>query len=330
MKAHELSNAIMEGWKEFLLAEQGTPSNRPYIYASSYHPCVRNLYLGMTAGDQLPPFEAEVLAKFRRGNDRERDLLNDLSRVGRICEPPFSVVAGQQRFEIKHKRTGKPVIVGKVDARLDFGRGKPKAPLEVKAWHPNLTERIHTFPDLLESPWTRSGALQLLMYLLGANEEIGFMLIDRSGLPRLIPVTLEDQLDLAESFLIAAEAAMDHKEAGTTPAFLDDPTECRKCKFYGVACNPPMVHDAATILTDDDVIQDLEQRDKLAEAAKEYNRIDKRVKERLRGIEAGIAGDFLITGKWGKSTKYAIPQEIKDKYKQIDPKGRFTIKIERI
>jgi len=42
-----------------------------------------------------------VLVKFRRGSDRERDPLADLSRSGRDADPPFHILNQQERFELK-------------------------------------------------------------------------------------------------------------------------------------------------------------------------------------------------------------------------------------
>jgi hypothetical protein len=117
MSATGLSESIEEAWKQELLADQGTRSNAEYVYASGYSPCARALCYNMTNGAERPPFPADVLARFQRGREVERDKLIYLSRVGQRCTPPFSVVGQQQRFEILDGK-GRVAIVGKVDARL--------------------------------------------------------------------------------------------------------------------------------------------------------------------------------------------------------------------
>ena len=74
---------------------------RDYIYASGWSPCTRRLTLDMTHGDKIEPFGPETLARFRRGNDRERDLMADLGQVGRNSKPPFVVIGQQERVVIK-------------------------------------------------------------------------------------------------------------------------------------------------------------------------------------------------------------------------------------
>ena len=131
-----------------------------------------------------------MVAKFRRGDDRERDLLADLQRIGRDAEPSFAVMAQQERFTLKDHQS-RTAIVGKVDARIEIAG--VRAPLEVKAWSPFIVDRLETFADVFDNPWTTAGGYQLLSYLYGAGEPFGFLLLDRSGIPRLLPVELEPQ-----------------------------------------------------------------------------------------------------------------------------------------
>ena len=202
--AHEIAESIDRAWRGFLERDTHARTPHPYVYASSFRACDRRAVYEMTIPDQQPPLPADVLARFRRGDDRERDLLADLSRIGREAEPSFKVIGQQERFVLRDRK-GREVIHGKVDARLEVDGRRP--PLEVKAWSPFLVDRIERFADLFENPWTKAGAYQLLSYLFGAAEPYGFMLLDRSGLPKLIPVELGDpaNLDRMEAFLTKAE-----------------------------------------------------------------------------------------------------------------------------
>lgn len=288
------------------------------------------MVLELTVCDQLPPHPAEVLAKFRRGDDRERDLLIDLTRIGREADPPFSVYGQQQRFAL-NDRKGRVAISGKVDARLRLDAGAGDPPIEVKAWAPTLTDRITTFADLFENPWTRSGAHQLLAYLYGSGEPFGFLLLDRSGLPLLLPVELDPHLDRMEDFLTRAEHALDHRAAGTLPDFLvGDAAECQRCPFYGGHCNPPLSHPGTQVLTDPELEALLERREAVRAAGQEYDRLDREVKARLRGVESGVAGAFAIQGKYGKQSRLELPEAIRRQHTIVDPRGRFTLEITKV
>jgi hypothetical protein len=281
----------------------------------------------MTQPESLPPFDAEVLQRFHRGDDRERDNLADLTRIGRNADPPFRVIGQQERFELKDHQ-GRVAIVGKVDARLEFfGRAWP---VEVKAWSPFITDRIDTFADVFENPWTRGGAHQLLAYLYGAGVPFGFLLLDRSGIPRLLPVELDPHLDRLEDFLVKAERVLDHAQAGTLPDYIDDPTECRRCPWYGAVCNPPFSAQTAQLLTDPELEAALTRRDELKAAADEYRALDDTVKAQLRGVELGIAGPFQILGRWARTSRVELPADLKKQYTVTNPRGQFRLEITRL
>jgi hypothetical protein len=323
-----IAETVQQAWAASLTRQRRAPVPHDHVYASAYRVCLRRMVYEMTVPDQQPSFSADVLAKFRRGEDRERDLLADLTRAGRDAEPPFTVIGQQEHFKLKDRKQ-RIAVTGKVDARLAIANLRP--PIEVKAWSPQMTTRIETFEDVFENPWTRSGGYQLLSYLFGAGEPFGFLLLDRSGLPALLPVELEPHLERMEDFLARAEEAKDHVEAGTLPPFLEgDSAECRRCGFYGTACNPDLSSPGITVLTDPEIEALLERREAVKAAGKEFLDLDREIKARLRGIESGVAGPFHISGSWGKQSRLDLPVHLKKQYTVTDPKGRFTLDITRL
>jgi hypothetical protein len=325
---NEVAATVEKAWKEFLLADRRAPIAHPtHVYASAWRACERRMVLEATVPEQRQPFDAFTLARFRRGNDRERDLLADLQRIGRNAEPPFTIIGQQDQFKVRDRK-GRQVISGKVDAFLAIGDAR--MPLEIKAWSPLLVDRLDTFEDVLSNVWTRSGAYQLIAYLYGHEKPVGFMVLDRSGIPKLLPVVLDEHLDTMEEFLSKAERVVDHAQAGTLPNYIDDPDECRRCDFFGGTCNPPLTATAATVLTDPELEALLERREALKDAGKQYAALDADVKQRLRGVELGIAGAFEIRGKWGKQSRLDLPADLKQRYTVTDPKGRFSLEITRL
>lgn len=295
--------SITEGWRQFF---QGRPPATPhsYVYASAWRACTRRMVLDMTSCDKLPAWDAEALANFRRGEDRERDLLADLARIGRNAPVAFQVVGQQERFELRDRK-GRVCIVGKRDAEILFADGT-RAPLEVKSWSPNTVARIHTFADCFSSPWTRSGAYQLLAYLYGFGRPLGFLLLDRNGLPLPLAVELEPHLEEMEDFMTRAEMALDHAADGSLPDFHRDPEECQRCPFMGAVCNPDLEYSAAQVLADPELAGILERRAELEPAAKEFKALDQQAKDRLENIEMGICGNFLIEGKSTHRKAYQV------------------------
>jgi hypothetical protein len=330
VRPQELAASVERAWQSWLLRGRRQPTAHPTVWASGWRPCARRMALDMTVPDQQLPFTAELLGKFRRGDDRERDLLADANRIGRDADPPFDVINQQERFELKDRK-GRVAITGKVDARIRFSSRDRGAPMEVKAWAPNLVNRIDTFDDLFESPYTRGGGYQLLSYLYGANEPLGFLLLDRSGLPKLLPVELDaTNLDRMEAFLTRAEAVIDHVQAGTLPDFHDDASECRRCPFYATACDPPLTAKPVRVLTDPELELALERWWTLREAGKEWCALDADIKRELRGVENAQAGHFVVQGRWSKYSRLDLPPEVKRQYTVSDPKGRFSLEIDRL
>ena len=328
LNPHDIATAITNGWAANVAADARPGTPHPYVYASAYRACDRRTVLEMTSPDRQAPWTADTLAKFRRGRDRERDLLIDLTRIGRACEPSFEVVGQQERFELKDHKS-RVAIVGKVDAQIAVDR-TTVAPLEVKAWSPFLVDRIRRFADLFDSPWTRAGAYQLLAYLYGKGVPFGFMLLDRAGLPLLLAVELNEHLAELEEFLARAEVAIDHREAGTLPDYITDAAECKRCPFYGSECNPPLLHAGVGVISDPELETALARREALDAAATEFDHLDKQIKTRLRGVERAVAGPFLIEGKWGKQATIELPAALKAQYTKVDPKGRFTLTVTRV
>lgn len=326
----DVGKAVEKAWEAFLLSERRQPSPHPnYVYASAWRVCDRRMVYELTIPDQQPPFDAFALARFRRGNDRERDLLADLARIGRNADPEFRLVGQQDAFKVRDRR-GRQVISGKVDAFVELVHQKWRAPLEVKAWAPQIVDRLETFADVFENPWTRSGGYQLLSYLYGHGHPAGFLLLDRSGLPKLLPIVLEEHLDRMEEFLTKAERVVDHALAGTLPPFLQgDAAECRRCGFYGSPCQPNLEAKDIEVLTDPEFEAQLHRWHELKPYGQEFADLDKRIKTELRGVESAIAGPFSITGKWQKSSRVELPADLKKLHTVTDPKGRFLVTIEK-
>lgn len=323
-----IAQGIERAWEQWLLRDRFEPKPHPYVYASAYRACPRRMVYDLTVPDRQPPPDATRLAKYRRGNDRERDLLVDLSRIGRDAEPPFKIIGQQERFELRG-RSGAVVLVGKVDAKVEID--DYRAPLEVKSWAPFLVDKIETFEDLFENPWTRGGGYQLLSYLVGHNQPLGFMLLDRSGLPLVLPVALTDaNLERMEAFLARAEGVVAHAAAGTLPDFIDDPAECKRCDYYGSPCQPPIDVAGAQVLTDPELEAHLERWHELKPAGKEWQALDIDLKKHLRGTEHALIGHFSLTGRWQKQSRVDLPDDLKKRYTVTEPKGRFLLEIDRL
>lgn len=340
------ADAIQAAYTKFIEKEErkSDPRERRWVYASQWSACTRQIALDLLYPEARKQYSADTLANFRRGNDRARDIKSDMTRVGRECDPPFDVVGAEERFELRDKK-GRVCIVGKVDFRLKFDGRKGSMPVETKSYHPNLTQGVEVFEDMFRNRWLRKGSHQLLAYLLATNEPAGFMLLDRPGIPKLLEVSLYDHLDKAEDFLQRAEIALDAKEAitkeksddsipfATLPPYIDDPSECRVCDFFGSLCNPPLSYAGAAIYTDEETIIKTERFAELDAMPEidEHEALNNWKKEKFRGVENAIVGKCVVTGKPRKTTKLVFPDDAtKKKYEVSDPNGGWITTITKV
>ena len=324
-----LISALSDTWKAGLRARRSQFSGHPpYVYASGIRSCTRAMALDITHPEDQEPFSDEALARMKRGEEREAAIVAWLHQIGPRCSPPFAVTEGQRRFEIKD-RDGTILIVGKVDCRLKFENGE-RPYVEVKSGE--SFKGIETLDDFERSPWTRHAPDQLLSYLYAENQPWGLFVLDGPGLPRFVRVDLEANLARIERTLGAVRRAIDVKLIDAPlPPYTEDRSDCRRCQHFKKSCTPELDYgEGMKVITDQALLEAAITRERHRAAHEEYEAADKRLKESLRGVEAGLLGDFQVSGKWSPHTTYEIPEELKPAYRKVNPEGRFTLKIERI
>lgn len=334
-------HALLQAWDKDLLRgkrqERGSTPYRPAnVYASKCRRCVRAMALDMLHPEDDPFDQPLQFERMQQGNEAEAAIVARLMRVGPFCDPSFTVSDQQHRFEVKD-RDGTIVITGKMDGRLRFANGH-RPPFEIKSG--KTYEGCETLDDFGRNPWAGSAVDQLLSYLYSddpknhpGGEPWGFIFIRRqSRLPLAVRVNLFDHLERVERFITNARAAVDARhQRGPLPGFINDPAECRRCPHFGKSCDPPLDYGAGmTVIAEPEAIQAAETRARNRAAHEEYEAADKYLKERFRGIEAGIVGDFRLTGKWAAGSKLNLPEALKKQYTERVEKARFTLTIERI
>lgn len=302
---------------------------RQYVYASGIKPCARRMALDMLATEER--IDPEGAARMMRGTERETDVIRLLEDAGKWSDPRFRVVQGELPVKIKG-RDGSPLLSGRLDGRLLVEGLDGKPPFEVKSGR--VAERCFRYEDFQRSPWGWSYPRQLLVYLLSTGEEFGYLVLDTGGLPRLIPVVLEDHLEDAEEALRLAEEAVAAVKGETLPAFHRDRLVCKSCPFFMGACSPPIdFGEGFGIITDPRVIEALEARARNKEASKEYDVADAELKALLKGsgFEGdAVAGRFMLKQSWRKKTTTTIPKELKAQYETVDPKGTYWLEIKEV
>jgi hypothetical protein len=256
--------------------------------ASSIGDCDREMVLSMTNWQLRPPPEPGLMAIFERGKVIEKVVLKQLSDL------EFDVTLSQMASEIRD-RDGTLLCTLHIDGRIEWQGICPV--FECKSLNQYTWASIDTAEDLAASKtaWARKYPRQLLLYMYAHDEPNGlFLCDDKSGHWKVIPMRLEDHLDTVETLLQRLRSVVDHKAAGTLPAFIDNPLICKACWCCKAGiCLPPMDWSAGGI----HIIDDMELALHFAtvfdyeDEASEYGVAERAIKEHFK---ARGPGDYLV------------------------------------
>lgn len=303
------------------------PFKRSYCYASEYHECAKHLYLRLTEPQRLPSVDDGSRANFRRGEATEDDLRVWLDRAGSKSNPKFSIQGTQERIEIRG-RDGQVALVGKKDMSIVIDG--EEYPAEIKDWR-TMHSRVNSVSDMLAGRWTRKAPFQILAYLYGKGLPVGFLVLNTPGLPKIIEVRLEDHLTLMEEFLANAEAAAGAaREGSIPPPGIDEFKTCMECEFIHNGCEPTLLIETGMgtldAMPDPSVLEALDTMSETEDAAKEFEKAKKKVRDAFHGISGNISmGGWLIKGEMKKRTTYNVPAEVKAKFKEAGSAWYMTI-----
>lgn len=325
----DLSATLTDAWVEYLKSTRhGGRTPRDYVWASGSRDCVRQMALDLMHPEDAPEWTPDQLERFQRGNEREHSVIARLHQIGPRCSPPFQVIGGQERFEIRD-RDQTLLIVGKIDGRVQFElEGKRRAVIfEVKSGQSYAN--VETAEDLDNSPWTRRGADQLLSYAYAKSEPEALLVVDRPRTPLFLTLRLEDHLAKVERFLQAARAAIDARRGGPLPPFTDNQATCRRCDHFGRTCAPPVDFGTGLqVVTDERLIQAAEVIAKHGDTVRDVARAEKELKAALRGVTQALCGPLLVNGKPQAKTTLELPDDLRAKYTKKDPEGGWRISFE--
>ena len=211
----ELIDDIVETRKTELAAKIRPQEKRPYMYLSDIHQCSRHNFYSMTEGDKRKPVDDWLQGLFDAGKLWEDEIVRELTKMR------FEVIAGQQSVEVKYggrvkSLNGQVIGRGRIDGMIRYR--SMRFPMEIKSMGENKFRSVNTIDDLFKVEYTEKYLRQILLYLYGNNLETGlFILTDRSGHWKLIPVCLGNYLDYVEKILRNMEATWEAKAAGKEP-----------------------------------------------------------------------------------------------------------------
>jgi len=255
--------------------------------------CLRRQVLEIVAWQDKPLLDDPWLqGLFEAGNENENLVVQHLLNIG------FKVIHQQVPFELKHRETGQLCLRGNIDGAIEWGGARPKFEVKlVSAWD---LKKIYSIDDLLNDFWKKRYVAQMQAYLIGHAEETGlFILTNGRGEWKTLPVELDYEFaeriwSFAESIVEAVEINKGHDDR-ELPAHTEDQEQCEKCAFFGRTCNPEIKNKGAMSIQSGELEDLLAEREKVLEQGKQYDKLDKAVKKKLKEMNSQ---DRMIIGAW--------------------------------
>lgn len=290
-------------------------------YASQAgHPCERKLVYDRLDWDKKLLPEPDKLLIFREGNLHEAAVL-DLLRAAGIT------VVEQQRPFGKDPLFEELQLRGKIDGQVQ--ENGQLIPIEIKSMNAYDWARTTSEDDLTHSPkwWIRAYRAQLTLYLLGAEREVGLLLLKnkQTGQLKQIPVHLD--YSYADELVAKLKRINAHVATKTYPERIDDRSICERCEFRAV-CLPDQSFDAITVSTEQEVVDLLDAMQPLRAPAKELDKLNERWKAVYKVMGDGeylIGGKYDVQIKTYQRTEYVLPPDVKDKYAEKIPITKATV-----
>jgi len=278
------------------------------------HECLRYLVLNRTRWQEKALHDARLQMIFDMGRMVEGVVQQDLRDAG------FNVIEQQRAFS-----WAKYQITGAIDCKLAIDGAV--YPTEIKSAAPYSFESINSIEDIRHHKWhyMRKYLAQLTLYLLMDGKDRGLFLFKNKSTGELKEIWMDLDYDFAESLVQKAEAINKHVAEGTLPEPMEYKEDiCQDCAFVHI-CLPDRIGKEVEISDDTELIELVSRYWTLKPGAKEYDEVDKRINELVKGREKILAGDYFIEGKYIDRTSYEVPPEIKLPYKKITQCWRKNI-----
>jgi len=158
-----------------------------------------------------------------------------------------------------------------------------------------------------------------------SEQERGLFLFKNKSTGALKEIWMDLDYAFAETLIHKAELVNEYVALDTLPDPIEyDENICADCGFAHI-CIPDRIGTEVEIIDDSELLNLVNRFNELKPTAKEFDDIDKKINEMVRGREKILVGDWFIEGKWIDRKSYNIPQEIKDQHISIEQSWRKKI-----
>lgn len=263
------------------------------------HPCERYLYLLIKHWDEQKPHDVGLQNIFDLGNTLEEHTIKNIKEAG------YEVITPTQRSWQLDVRGG--IITGREDIRIKDENGE-LLPVEIKGISPFEFDKLNSVDDFLKSKksYIKGYPAQLFVYMLHFGKEKGFFALTNklTGETKFIEVPFDYYL--GEEYLTKAERIYKALATDTVPDAADDISYCEGCSLAHICgeCR----RKPTDIDLDDELDELINRKQVLSEAKKEYEQVDKQIKEKVGEREKIITGQFLIERKSFTKKAFTVPE----------------------
>lgn len=264
------------------------------------HPCLRYLtYLRVAWQERaLPSVSLQYL--FDERKRQEEHAIEDLKEAG------YTFIQQQRPFTWPTFD-----ITGTIDGMIVLPRGATLGtlvPAEIKNINPWDWEKIDPRGDLgqfthSDRVWLQKIPTQITLYSLMNNTELAALIMRNAsdGRMKVLPIVLD--MDLGEQAVRKAEAVNMHVAEGTLPDRIPyDEAVCSRCPFVQICLPDQAAREGAQLLDQPDLEEALERRAALEPVKREYESLDKHVKDiakvALGKPDPGQAGEGIVGTDW--------------------------------
>ncbi len=290
---------ILAKRKEFYAKPQGKNPRYTTWASQAGENCLRKLYYYRTQWEQIPELPPEIQPRLEVGR-----ALHDLA-IQRFKNWGYEVREGLDSL-----RDDNLEVSGKLDFEVSKN-GEVGIPVEVKSMQDFAISGLNSIADFLHSrkPWLKKYIAQLLLYLYLRNKPRGFLYLLGMGTDKLIEVPLleGEGLDYAHQIVANLEILKKAVAAKQIPDRITDLTICDDCDARHL-CMPDQQIGAEEVVFDKEFEELLVRREELASARKEYEELDKAVKERILSVGKNSVqiGMYLATVKSQTRKSYTV------------------------
>ena len=269
------------------------------------HPCERKLVYERTVPEKKPVHDASTQTVFDEGHLHERAILQELMECG------VDIVHAQMPFELKPYN-----IRGKIDFKTPQNGGL--LIVEVKSITPHVFSKLNTPEDFFKYWWTVTIPGQLTCYMMSENHKEALWILKNRGTGALkeIPYKLDpdygkelcDKAERVNEFVKLTESHIGKETifVENLPAKLNDHKFCDQCPFVA-HCGPDISYEGGVGLINDPELEELlEKRAELDPMRREYAKIDKEVKSKIKGCDSALIGRFHVSGGWVEKNAYSV------------------------